>query len=57
VKLFTPGWRNKTLQGDIQLADIHEILHAKWQGGEGDVFSQEKRIYCLNYIQNFVEKL
>jgi hypothetical protein len=23
--------------------------------GEGDVFSQEKRLYCLSYIQNFVE--
>jgi hypothetical protein len=23
--------------------------------GEGHVFSQEKRLYCLSYIQNFVE--
>jgi hypothetical protein len=40
MKLYTSGsW---VLQGIIQFADIHEILHAKRQGGEGDVFSQRK---------------
>jgi hypothetical protein len=23
--------------------------------GEGDVFSQEKRLYCLSYIQTFIK--
>jgi hypothetical protein len=23
--------------------------------GEGDVFSQEKRLYCLSYIQTFIQ--
>jgi hypothetical protein len=35
------------LQGGIQFADIHEILHAKWQGGEGDIFSQKNVFIAL----------
>jgi hypothetical protein len=45
----------KTLQENSQFSDCHEILHVNRQGGEGDVFSQEKRLYCFSYIQNFVE--
>jgi hypothetical protein len=47
--------QTKTSQENFQFSDCHEILHAKREGGEGDVFSQEKHLYCLSYIQNFVE--
>jgi hypothetical protein len=49
--------RKKGWLKQLNFFDIHEILQAKWQGGEGDVFSQEKRICCFSYIQNFVQKL
>jgi hypothetical protein len=47
--------QTKTSQENSQFLDCQEILHAKQQGGGGWCFSQEKHLYCISYIQNFVE--
>jgi hypothetical protein len=53
VQKFTKSSWNKTLGESFQISKSAKFCMQNGKVGESDVFSQQKCLYCLDYIQNF----